>query len=94
MYEQCWPLFGPRPSTTGLAQWPKRPDGPSRSAHGAPAQRAVTMLGTGAAATGASAAEPVFGLHGELHGEMGGLPGKERRMGSHRGEVAMARQRG
>jgi hypothetical protein len=35
---------------TGLAQQPKRPDGPSQSAHGGPAQHAVTTLGTGAMA--------------------------------------------
>jgi hypothetical protein len=88
------PLFGPRPGTTGLAQRPKRPDGPSRSAHGAPAQCAVTALGTSMAATGASADGPGFGLHGELHIDMGGLPGKERRTGSHRGEVATVRRWG
>jgi hypothetical protein len=36
-------------------------------------------------------AGPGFGLHGELHRDMGGLLGKERRMRSHRRQGAIVR---
>jgi hypothetical protein len=47
----------------------------------------------GAAATGALAAGPGFGLHVELHRDMGDLPGTERRTGSHRRHGAAMRWR-
>jgi hypothetical protein len=61
-----------------VARWPK-PVG---------AWRACPMCGhrardrrSGTAATGTLAAGPRFGLHGELHGDMGDLLGMQRRMG-------------
>jgi hypothetical protein len=45
-----WADFGPRPGAVNQAQWPKRPDGPRRSTRSVHAQRAITALGTGAAA--------------------------------------------
>jgi hypothetical protein len=44
------PLFGPWRGAANLAQQPKQPDSPSRSAHGVPAQCVVTALGNGTVA--------------------------------------------
>jgi hypothetical protein len=72
------------------ARWPKLLG--ARCACPACGHRARDRHG-GAAATVAAVGGPGFGLHGELHRDMGGLPGKERRMGSHQRRGAAVRWR-
>jgi hypothetical protein len=82
------PLFGPRPGVAGFARRPKPVD--ARCACPTCGHRTWDRRG-GTAATGTSVAGPGFGLHGELHRDMGGLLGKERRMRSHRRQGAIVR---
>jgi hypothetical protein len=80
------PALGPRPHGLSLAQWPIRHGRPTTSGRGARAhwcgQCGHTPRG-GMATADASTAGPGFSLHCELPRDIDGLPGKERRMGSH-----------
>jgi hypothetical protein len=87
------PLFSPWPGTAGLAQQPKRHNGPSRSAHGTLAQRAVTALRTGATA-GIRNGDKVGhnGGGGHQRGKAS-QPSKVVGGGTHRGHAVAWRQR-